>query len=102
MLSLRLKHTLSEPFHQKYKDIATFLKPHENLFILAKGTGYFVANYMSEKFTQVTAIHAEAYPSGEFRHGPLSMIDEAERTPVIFIALDDEHLSQIISNIMQI
>jgi len=26
-------------------------------------------------------MHAEAYPSGEFRHGPLSMIDEVEKTP---------------------
>jgi glucosamine--fructose-6-phosphate aminotransferase (isomerizing) len=51
------------------------------LFILAKGTGFMVANYIAEKFTQVTTMHAEAYPSGEFRHGPLSMIDEAERTP---------------------
>ena len=47
---------------------------------------------MAEKFTQVTTIHAEAYPSGEFRHGPLSMIDEEEKTPVVFIALDDEHI----------
>lgn len=28
-------------------------------------------------------MHAEAYPSGEFRHGPLSMIDEEEKTPGI-------------------
>lgn len=82
--------------------MAAFLKNHENLFILAKGTGYFVAHYMSEKFTQVTTIHAEAYPSGEFRHGPISMIDEVEKTPVIFIALDDEHLTQILGNIGQV
>jgi glucosamine--fructose-6-phosphate aminotransferase (isomerizing) len=50
----------------------------------------------------VTTIHAEAYPSGEFRHGPLSMIDESEKTPVIFIVLDDEHLVQILSNIGQV
>lgn len=58
---------------------------------------------MAEKFTQVTTMHAEAYPSGEFRHGPLSMIDEEEKTPgkssilkhliVIFIVLNDEHLN---------
>jgi glucosamine--fructose-6-phosphate aminotransferase (isomerizing) len=102
MLSLRMKHALTEPFKQQYKEIGTFLRDHENLFILAKGTGFYVANYMAEKFTQVTAIHAEAYPSGEFRHGPLSMIDEEERTPVIFIVLDDEHLVQVLSNILQV
>ena len=57
---------------------------------------------MASKFTQVVTIHAEAYPSGEFRHGPLSMIDEAEQTPVIFIVLDDEQRSQIIGNILQV
>lgn len=99
MLNLRLKHALTEPFKEQYKQIGAMLRDHENLFILAKGTGFFAANYVAEKFTQVTTIHAEAYPSGEFRHGPLSMIDEEEKTPVIFIVLNDEHLSQVISNI---
>lgn len=48
---------------------------------MAKGTGFFTANYMAQKFLQVTALHAEAYPCAEFRHGPLSMIDEVEKTP---------------------
>jgi glucosamine--fructose-6-phosphate aminotransferase (isomerizing) len=76
MLSLRLKHTVTDSFKNQYKEIGAFLRNHENLFILAKGPGFYVANYIAEKFTQVTTIHAEAYPSGEFRHGPLSMIDE--------------------------
>jgi glucosamine--fructose-6-phosphate aminotransferase (isomerizing) len=65
----------------QYKEVGTLLKPHNNLFILGKGTGFLVASYMAEKFTQVTTLHAEAYPSGEFRHGPLSMIDDIEKTP---------------------
>jgi glucosamine 6-phosphate synthetase-like amidotransferase/phosphosugar isomerase protein len=81
MLNLRLKQALTDPLQKAYKEVASFLKDHENLFILAKGSGYLGANYMSEKFTQVTTLHAEAYPSGEFRHGPLSMIDETEKTP---------------------
>ena len=51
MLNLRLKHTLTEVYKEKFKQIGTFLRDHENLFILAKGTGFFVANYMAEKFT---------------------------------------------------
>eukprot|EP00350_Pseudokeronopsis_sp_OXSARD2_P005979 CAMPEP_0170542988 /NCGR_PEP_ID=MMETSP0211-20121228/2248_1 /TAXON_ID=311385 /ORGANISM="Pseudokeronopsis sp., Strain OXSARD2" /LENGTH=111 /DNA_ID=CAMNT_0010846237 /DNA_START=1483 /DNA_END=1818 /DNA_ORIENTATION=- len=92
MLNLRMKHSLSDSYLNQYKEIGTFLRTHENLFILGKGTGVYVAEYIAGKFTTVTAIHAEAYPSGEFRHGPLSMIDEQEKTPVIFLALDDEHL----------
>lgn len=72
------------------------------MFLLGKGTGFFAANYVGSKFMQIAGIHAEAYPSGEFRHGPLSMIDEATSTPVVFIVLDDEHLSQVLSNILQI
>ena len=37
--------------------------------------------YAASKFMQIANIHAEAYPSGEFRHGPLSMIDDAVKTP---------------------
>lgn len=81
MLSLRMKHALTDPFKLKYKEVAALLRDQDNLFILAKGTGTLVGSYMAEKFTQVTAMHAESYPSGEFRHGPLSMIDEDEKTP---------------------
>ena len=48
---------------------------------MGKGTGFFAANYIASKFMQIASIHAEAYPSGEFRHGPLSMIDDVEKTP---------------------
>ena len=62
----------------------------------------------------MAGIHAEAYPSAEFRHGPLSMIDEKEKTPgkywnlvkllclVIFIALHDDHFNQVLNNIRQV
>ena len=50
------------------------------MFLLAKGSGFFAANYCGQKFMKIAGIHAEAYPSGEFRHGPLSMIDEDEAT----------------------
>lgn len=46
-------------------------------------------------------IHAESYSSAEFRHGPLSMIDERLKTAIIFLVLDDETLDQILSNILQ-
>ena len=51
------------------------------MFILGKGVGLYAANYIASKFLQVVGINAEAYSSAEFRHGPLSMIDEVEKTP---------------------
>lgn len=77
----RMKSTLTGNYLETYKKIATFMKDKENLFILAKGVGLLASNYIATKFMQLTGIHAEAYSSSEFRHGPLSMIDEAEKTP---------------------
>ena len=78
------------------------LKNADNLFLLSKGYGVPVCKYAAIKFLEITTIHAEGYPSGEFRHGPLSMIDDVEKTPVIFILLDDDTFGQVESNIRQI
>lgn len=69
--------------------------------MLAKGTGSIVSEYISQKFNQIACIHAESYPSAEFRHGPLAMLDEDEKTACIFLILDDENLDQCLMNIMQ-
>lgn len=86
-LSLRLKLTLQPKFIQQYKDIAAFLKTQDNLFILSKGTASFIAEYAAMKFSQITSIHAEAYGSAEFRHGPLAMINEDENTACKYISI---------------
>jgi len=61
-----------------------------------------VADFIAQKFNQIACIHAEAYPSAEFRHGPLSMLDEEQRTAAIFLVLDDENLQQVMANILQV
>lgn len=101
-LPQNIRNTFEDDYLEIYQAIAEKLKGQQDMFILGKGTGFFAANYVSQKFMQIASIHAEAYPSGEFRHGPLSMIDDAVSTPVVFIVLDDEHLSQVLSNILQI
>lgn len=79
--------------------------------MLAKGTANYVSDFIAQKFCQIACIHAESYPSAEFRHGPLSMLDEAEKTAgkfcffdsfflVIFFVIDDENLTQILANIL--
>ena len=97
-----MKQTLQPSYLAKYKAIAQFLKGQDNIFLLAKGLGHFVADFVAQKFCQIACIHAEAYPSAEFRHGPLSMLDEDEKTAVIFFVLDDENLDQVLANILQV
>jgi glucosamine--fructose-6-phosphate aminotransferase (isomerizing) len=95
-----LKHSLQPSLIKQYKEIAEFFKTQDNIFMLAKGTGCIVSEYISQKFNQIACIHAEAYPSAEFRHGPLAMLDEEEKTACIFLILDDENLDQCLMNIM--
>lgn len=77
----KIRMTFEDDYIELYKQIGQVLKSQTNLFVLGKGTGYFAANYAASKFMMIAGIHAEAYPSGEFRHGPLSMIDDQEKTP---------------------
>lgn len=63
------------------------------MFILSKGAGVYVSDFCAQKFSQIALIHAESYSSAEFRHGPLSMLDEDEKTAVIFLVLDDETIT---------
>lgn len=97
-----MKHSLQPSYIAKYKELAEVFKSQDNIFLLAKGTGSFVADFIAQKFNQIACIHAEAYPSAEFRHGPLAMLDEEEKTAVIFLILDDENLDQCLMNILQI
>lgn len=81
MLPERINMTLTGEYIELYKSIAEVLKTQQNLFCLGKGTGFLAQNYMAQKFMQISGIHSAAYPSGEFRHGPLSMIDDVVKTP---------------------
>ena len=73
-----------------------------------------VNEFIAYKFNQIPCIHAESYPSAEFRHGPLAMLDEIEKTackylylilnPIlgIFVVLEDENMDQVLMNILQV
>jgi len=52
------------------------------------------------KLKEISYIHAEAYPAGELKHGPIALIDES--IPVIAIAPNDELLSKLKSNLQEI
>ena len=52
------------------------------------------------KLKEITYIHAEAYPAGELKHGPLALVDRD--MPVIAVAPNDELLGKLISNIEEV
>ena len=72
---------------------------HHTLF-LGRGAQYPVAMEGALKLKEISYIHAEAYPAGELKHGPLALVDEA--MPVVVIAPNDSLLEKVKSNIQEV
>lgn len=76
-----------------------FVDKHHALF-LGRGVHYPVAMEGALKLKEISYIHAEAYPSGELKHGPLALVDED--MPVIAVAPRDELLDKLKANLQEV
>ncbi|MCW8919673.1 MAG: glutamine--fructose-6-phosphate transaminase (isomerizing) [Gammaproteobacteria bacterium] len=76
-----------------------FADKHHALF-LGRGVQYPVALEGALKLKEISYIHAEAYPAGELKHGPLALVDE--EMPVIAVAPNDELLEKLKSNLEEV
>lgn len=84
--SIRL---LSEQFGDKY-----------HALFLGRGTMYPVAMEGALKLKEISYIHAEAYPAGELKHGPLALVDN--EMPIIAVAPNNELLEKLKSNLQEV
>ena len=71
-----------------------------NALFLGRGAMYPIAMEGALKLKEISYIHAEAYPAGELKHGPLALIDES--IPVVAIAPNDELLDKLKSNLHEV
>ncbi len=76
-----------------------FAEKHNALF-LGRGTQYPVAMEGALKLKEISYIHAEAYPAGELKHGPLALIDS--EMPVITVAPNNSLLEKLKSNMQEV
>ncbi|MCB1761841.1 MAG: glutamine--fructose-6-phosphate transaminase (isomerizing) [Gammaproteobacteria bacterium] len=76
-----------------------FAEKHHALF-LGRGPFYPVAMEGALKLKEISYIHAEAYPAGELKHGPLALVDED--MPVICALPDDPLLDKVLSNLQEV
>ncbi|NEN74853.1 glutamine--fructose-6-phosphate transaminase (isomerizing) [Pelistega sp. NLN82] len=74
--------------------------PKENALFLGRGMHYPIALEGALKLKEISYIHAEAYPAGELKHGPLALVTEA--MPVVIIAPNDELLEKLKSNMQEV
>ena len=76
-----------------------FAHKHHTLF-LGRGSMYPIAMEGALKLKEISYIHAEAYPAGELKHGPLALVDED--MPVISVAPNNELLEKLKSNLEEV
>ncbi|WP_298289775.1 glutamine--fructose-6-phosphate transaminase (isomerizing) [Thiomonas sp.] len=72
----------------------------DNALFLGRGMHYPIALEGALKLKEITYIHAEAYPAGELKHGPLALVTEA--MPVVAVAPHDALLDKLKSNLQEV
>jgi glucosamine--fructose-6-phosphate aminotransferase (isomerizing) len=85
---------------QEIETLAEFFAHKENALFLGRGAQYPVAMEGALKLKEISYIHAEAYPAGELKHGPLALIDAD--MPVISVAPNNELLEKLKSNLQEV
>jgi len=84
----------------EYDVLATEFHDREHFLYLGRGINYPIALEGALKLKEISYIHAEGYPAGEMKHGPIALIDEA--MPVVAIAVQDHVYDKMISQIEQV
>jgi glucosamine--fructose-6-phosphate aminotransferase (isomerizing) len=83
----------------KLKSLAERLSEKRDFLYLGRGINYPIALEGALKLKEISYIHAEGYPAGEMKHGPIALIDE--HLPVVALAPDDHVFEKMIGNIQE-
>ncbi|MEE4175097.1 MAG: glutamine--fructose-6-phosphate transaminase (isomerizing) [Xanthomonadales bacterium] len=104
--AVRLLHQLPDLLNQaldldeEFARLAELFVDKDHALFLGRGSHYPIAMEGALKLKEISYIHAEAYPAGELKHGPLALVDED--MPVVAVAPNDELLAKLISNIEEV
>jgi glucosamine--fructose-6-phosphate aminotransferase (isomerizing) len=82
------------------EEIAERFKDATNFLYLGRGYNFPVALEGALKLKEISYIHAEGYPAGEMKHGPIALIDS--EMPVVFVAPHDSVFEKVVSNIQEV
>ncbi|ASQ44760.1 glutamine--fructose-6-phosphate transaminase (isomerizing) [Legionella clemsonensis] len=86
--------------NNEIKALASLFVNKAHTLFLGRGVQYPVALEGALKLKEISYIHAEAYPAGELKHGPLALVDKD--MPVIAVAPNDELLDKLKSNLHEV
>nr|MBA3874956.1 SIS domain-containing protein [Anaerolineae bacterium] len=82
------------------QQVARWLAGCQSSMFIGRGIGYPLAREGALKLKEVSYIHAEGYPAGELKHGPITLLDAA--TPLVAVALHSGTYEKVISNIQEV
>ena len=82
------------------KQLSEQFADKNNALFLGRGAQYPVAMEGALKLKEISYIHAEAYPAGELKHGPLALVDES--MPIIAVAPNNQLLEKLKSNLHEV
>jgi glucosamine--fructose-6-phosphate aminotransferase (isomerizing) len=84
----------------KCKQVARHLADARDILFLGRGSMYPIAHEGALKLKEISYIHAEAYASGELKHGPMALVDE--NVPIIVMAPRDSLFEKTVSNMQEV
>ena len=84
----------------EYLEIAKEIKDLDDIFYIGRLLDYPTALEGALKLKEISYIHAEGYPAGELKHGPLALIEE--KVPTFAISTDERVFEKIVSNIKEV
>ncbi|MCO6451722.1 MAG: glutamine--fructose-6-phosphate transaminase (isomerizing) [Caldilineales bacterium] len=83
-----------------YREIAREYANYHNFLYLGRGVNYPTAREGALKLKEISYIHAEGYPAGEMKHGPIALIDE--NMPTVVVAVRDRVYDKMLSQVEQV
>ena len=84
----------------KIKEVAKNIANERDVYFLGRGLDYFVAMEAALKLKEISYIHADAYASGELKHGPIALIEDG--TVVLSICTNPDISNKLSSNVKEV
>lgn len=97
-LPARIEQVLE--LNEQIEALAQTFADKQNALFLGRGSHYPIAMEGALKLKEISYIHAEAYPAGELKHGPLALVDA--EMPIIAVAPNNELLGKLLSNLQEV
>ncbi|MGO8948394.1 MAG: glutamine--fructose-6-phosphate transaminase (isomerizing) [Ktedonobacterales bacterium] len=97
----QMEHLLNSPgLQEPLYEVAAVLSPRKSCMFVGRGVGYPLAMEGALKLKEISYIHAEAYPAGELKHGPIALLDPD--LPLIAMALNGHTYEKLINNVEEV